>query len=441
MADGRGEESSDKIVSIESDCFDFNKVNEYVTSKSIAYDGIRLKWCDKFELLKEFIESVFCQRGRWWSAGGTSKRFDSSTAEFVVMWYPGKHNSLTFTGSVGERAKESLVKHCTIRPLDNFKSTQKDQSNCTDFNESLISLNLEIDILKSRVDPMQALMNSQCDTTTSGVCELRNEITLLKIDLEEEKSRNMYLECVVKRLQQEIEIINSYRNGSLNTTRNVDIISMTNNSGEITEACCSVIKKLKDNANVESNHPVLAIKSLVVEQPTILIGETSDDHSISSECCDDGFVLDEVGTDKSIVDKQLTIPMGDSVNDNTLASNNSEIFSDDELIINHKSDQVKVSDHSKTYAQVAALQPPPKKAQLINETFTKNTSTTTQQINDIDDQFKGIPNKRYRTKKLFLSGIAEDVKENNILTYLMKRNIRPTYISVFKKTTFRMRFR
>ena len=75
--------------------------------------------------------------------------------------------------------------------------------------------------------------------------------------------------------------------------------------------------------------------------------------------------MDEVGTDKSIVDKQLTIPMGDSENDNTLASNNSEIFSDDELIINHKSDQVKVSDHSKTYAQVAALQPPPKKAQLI----------------------------------------------------------------------------
>ena len=32
-------------------------------------------------------------------------------------------------------------------------------------------------------------------------------ITLLKIDLEEEKSRNMYLECEVKRLQQGIEII------------------------------------------------------------------------------------------------------------------------------------------------------------------------------------------------------------------------------------------
>ena len=68
-------------------------------------------------------------------------------------------------------------------------------------------MNLEIDILKSRVNSMQALMNSQCSTTTSGVCELRNEITLLKIALEEEKSRNMYLECEVKRLQQGIEVI------------------------------------------------------------------------------------------------------------------------------------------------------------------------------------------------------------------------------------------
>ena len=78
---------------------------------------------------------------------------------------------------------------------------------------------------------------------------------------------------------------------------------MTNNSGGITEACCRVIKKSKVNANGEPNHPVAAVKSLVVEQSTISVGETSDNHSINNECCDDGLVLDEVGTDKSIVDK------------------------------------------------------------------------------------------------------------------------------------------
>ena len=97
------------------------------------------------------------------------------------------------------------------------------------------------------------------------------------------------------------------------------------------------------------------MKSFAVKQSTISIGETSDNHSINSACCDDRLVLDEVGTHKSIVDKQLTTHVGDSAIDNTHANNNSEIFSDDELIINHKSDQVKVNDHSKTYAQVAAL--------------------------------------------------------------------------------------
>ena len=43
--------------------------------------------------------------------------------------------------------------------------------------------------------------------------EKRNNAS--RIDLEEEKSKNRYLECEVKCLQQEIEIINSYRTGLL----------------------------------------------------------------------------------------------------------------------------------------------------------------------------------------------------------------------------------
>ncbi len=36
-----------------------------------------------------------------------------------------------------------------------------------------------------------------------------------------------------------------------------------------------------------------------------------------------------------------------------------------------------------------------------------------------------------KTKKFFLTGIAENVKEKQILSYLEHRNIFPTYISVF----------
>lgn len=397
MADDCVNESFDNVGSSDRNSFDFNKISEHIKLKNIVYDGTRLKWCKGLELLKEFIEPVFCQRGRWWSAGGNSKRFDSTTSEFVVIWYPGKLNTLTFSGSVGEQAKEILVK---LYINSHFKSTEMGLSDCIDSDASLTNLNLEIDVLKSRVDSIQVLMNSQCDLTSSGVCELKNEITLLKIDLEEEKFRNMYLEREVKRLQKEIEMMNSSRKGSFNN-------------------------KSKDNANGETNHPVEAAESFVVEQARILISDTSDTHSINSECCNNGSVgSKEVESDKLIIDKQSTIPVGENVNDKTHTNNINKILRDDELIIDDKSVQ------NKTYAQVAALHPSPKKVQLINKTSSKSMSNTPQHNNDIEDQFKGI--KRYRTKKLFLTGIAEGVNENNIMAYLTKRNIKPTYISVFK---------
>ena len=83
----------------------------------------------------------------------------------------------------------------------------------TDFNVGLGNLNLEIEILKSRVDSMQSLMNSQGSGTAPKICELSNEVALLKIDLEEEKFRNVCLEREVKRLQQKVELVNSYRIG------------------------------------------------------------------------------------------------------------------------------------------------------------------------------------------------------------------------------------
>ena len=54
-------------------------------------------------------------------------------------------------------------------------------------------------------------------------------------------------------------------------------IGVTNNSEEITEACISV-KKSKDNANEEPNHPAAAVKSFDVEQSLISIGDNASDN-------------------------------------------------------------------------------------------------------------------------------------------------------------------
>ncbi len=114
--------------------------------------------------------------------------------------------------------KECLIKLCTASPVGILENT--------DFNVGLDNLNLEIEILKSRVDSMQSLMNSQGSGTAPKICELSNEIALLKIDLEEEKFRNVCLEREVKRLQQKVELINSYRNGSASTTNNSELINI-----------------------------------------------------------------------------------------------------------------------------------------------------------------------------------------------------------------------
>ena len=144
MVDSHVENSSDKIVNtLSNDCLDFSKLKEYITSESIVYNGIRMKWCSNYDSLEVFIESSCCQHGK---------------SDFVAIWYPGKLNTLTFNGDVGKQVKECLIKLCTASPVGILENT--------DFNVGLDNLNLEIEILKSRVHSMQSLMNSQGSETT-----------------------------------------------------------------------------------------------------------------------------------------------------------------------------------------------------------------------------------------------------------------------------------
>ena len=142
MADGQVKDNSDMIDNNYRTCWDFNKINEHIKSKSITYDGIRVKWCDNYESLKVFIESAFRQQGKWWSSGGNS-RFDASTAEFGVIWYPGKHNTLTFNGNAGDLAKECLIELCTSSSLGNSENVEKRHCSYIDFKEGLESLTLQ----------------------------------------------------------------------------------------------------------------------------------------------------------------------------------------------------------------------------------------------------------------------------------------------------------
>ena len=166
--------------------WDSSIIIESIKSKSIAYDGTRIKWCKDYALLKVFIKSALCMQGKWWSFGGHSKKFDASNADFSIIWYPGKHNTITFKGKIGEQAQEQLIKCCMSSPTsDSVEHDVNRKCSCSDSEEGRENLSLEIEILKSQVDCLQSLLSSQKDSFNS-VGDIINKITRLEIDLEKE---------------------------------------------------------------------------------------------------------------------------------------------------------------------------------------------------------------------------------------------------------------
>lgn len=113
---------------------------------------------------------------------------------------------------------------------------------------------------------------------------------------------------------------------------------------------------------------------------------------------------------------------------------------DSSIIINdaaEKEDQL-------TYAKVAALKPAVNNNTIeinghrnhespgnLSHSQRKPNSETNNNSGISAEGFVGVERRRNKTKRLFLSGIASNVSENHIQSYLERRGINPTYISVF----------
>ena len=77
----------------------------------LVYDGKRVTciWSRDFFSLQNFVKNVIGLSGTWRSSGGKSKQFTDSNSSFILAWYPGKLNSLTFNGRDGESFKTWLL--------------------------------------------------------------------------------------------------------------------------------------------------------------------------------------------------------------------------------------------------------------------------------------------------------------------------------------------
>ena len=63
--------------------------------------------------------------------------------------------------------------------------------------------------------------------------------------------------------------------------------------------------------------------------------------------------------------------------------------------------------------------------------ISQKLSCKTKEMSSDPDGFIGVERKRRKTEKFFLTGMAKKVNKNQILSYLNKKNIIPTYIYIF----------
>ena len=114
--------------------------------------------------------------------------------------------------------------------------------------------------------------------------------------------------------------------------------------------------------------------------------------------------------------------------DNSLSENDS-YNQEKESRGNQKSyAKIVASDSNVTYSEKTA-----DKNKSIGQNQTPEVSITkVAKLSCDSDGFVGVVRNRTRRKKYFVSGIAENVNENHILSYLREREITPTYISIFR---------
>ena len=173
---------------------------------------------------------------------------------------------------------------------------------------------------------MQVLLDSQRSPITSEVGDLSNEITLLKLDLEEEKLQNRLLERAVERLQQEIDKINIYRSGSVGFAKDANLI----NNGEIAEACVDGSQISEDGFDDES------VKTLL-ETPYQLVS-----FPVGNEVIGDREVLSS--DDRSYIQQR-----SDEENDVIIIENNDQLSTSDQICIQQHNEKdkvvIKINDH------------------------------------------------------------------------------------------------
>jgi hypothetical protein len=138
--------------------------------------------------------------------------------------------------------------------------------------------------------------------------------------------------------------------------------------------------------------------------------------------------------DNSIVSKELA-DVNNNKNDQSplLCNQSAEISAHLHSIIDLTTDNTQFSYANAVKTHLDSSDMSEKPIRETDEINVQLKSNELPHLNKIEnDGFVGVERRRKRYKKFFLSGIAYNVKESQIQSYLIKRNITPTYVSIFR---------
>jgi hypothetical protein len=412
----------------------------------MSTENLSLAWTGDFDSLKKFSNEVLNLDGEWTQPGGDKKLFTFGNSS--IVWRKTK-GLLLFKG---EQSMAVKTKICEAMLQESFNPPSQTHSgispgDCMDEIESLRSGQL------LNGEAIQLLANS-VSQISSIIAELQAKAKPSTDDLSEKNTE--------KSLEEKIEQFEYAKSTNTNTDNPIVIeqseqLMESNNANS--DECTPLIEKNTLEKTLEISDNQEGISTL-----NGLIDDVSDNNmKRSKHAIDKGQNMRS--TDKLHTTNNGIIPIKvnngcecnvneSETNDPTILVNPLNLIETDNDNLKHKhnvnnpivSAEVATSikyDNKQvrninqaTFAEVVTSSPAFNTRNALEKSPTNKSQNNSQPIindpsSDSADGFIGVDRRRNRVKKFLLSGIAENVKECQIVSYLKQRNITPTYISVF----------
>ena len=338
--------------------------------------NLKLSWTGDLASLKTFVENNLNLQGTWSSPGEEKKLFVAEN--LTIQWLKNK-KFLSIEGKNVNKVVHYLIEYiCSDSDQQNYDACNIDN---TEIHSKKKATNVIMD--------GEFLMESQ----SSVICrcsELSHEVADLKLDLVSIESK---LCERIHTIENKISSMNDHTKEEFsicgNLTTNVPTTPMlVVRDGE------KLAEKLREYNNDNENEYINRDTKAKVR------------NDLYHNCSNDNV---------AIIDNSLS--ENDSYNQEKESRGNQKSYA-----------KIVASDSNVTYSEKTV-----DKNKSIKQNQTPEVSITKVAKSSCDsDGFVGVVRNRTRTKKYFVSGIAENVNENHILSYLREREITPTYISIFR---------